>query len=210
MKPDDLLLAHLNLEAGIHLLRDGNVDRSKPYLDAAYSQYRKQIAANDSRLLIAALWMGKYQPDDRKPRVAEPFFNQVLTAPGDGTEPRRARLARAVGDRLRATRRTRKSHAPLHRGRPLDPWKDEVPPALYEGTRVSGGRERSRGLSAVEFTIDASGFVRDSKLVETQAATRSATGLDAVTHWRYAPRISDGTPLDTAGVQAKVDFKLTP
>jgi hypothetical protein len=49
VKPDEPSLAHLNLEAGIHLLRDGNVEESKPYLDAAYAQYRKQIAANDSR-----------------------------------------------------------------------------------------------------------------------------------------------------------------
>ena len=59
VKPDDLLLAHLNLEAGIHLLRDGNVAESESYLNAAYSQYHKQIAANDPRLLIASLVDGQ-------------------------------------------------------------------------------------------------------------------------------------------------------
>ena len=207
MKPDDLLLAHLNLEAGIHLLRDGNVAESKPYLDDAYSQYRKQIAANDSRLLIAAFWMGKYQLAISKPRAAEPFFNQVLTAPGDDTSNPVVLASHALlvtvyeqlGESEKAT-----PHC-IAVGK-LDPWKDAVSPApLYrtepEYPADAKGRE---GSATVEFTIDAQGFVRDAKLVETKGSeVFGEPALDAVQHWRYAPRFSDGTPVDTAGVHAR-------
>ncbi len=214
VKPDDLLLAHLNLEAGIHLLRDGNVAESKPYLDEAYSQYRKQVAANDSRLLIAALWMGKYQMAVSKPRAAEPFFNQVLAALGEGT-PNPIVLASHVllvtvyeqlGESEKAT-----PHC-VAVGK-LDPWKDAAPPApLYrtepEYPAEAKGRE---GFSTIEFSIDAQGFVRDAKLVETQGSEAfGEPALSTIKEWRYAPRFSEGTPLDTASVRAKVDFKLTP
>ncbi len=214
VKPDDLLLAHLNLEAGIHLLRDGNVEESKPYLDDAYTQYRKQIAANDSRLLIAALWMGKYQLAISKPRAAEPFFNQVLAALGeDASNP--VVLASHVllvttyeqlGESDKAT-----PHC-VAVGK-LDPWKDAIPPApLYrtdpEYPAEAKGRE---GSATIEFTIDAQGFVRDATLMETQGSDAfGAPALDTVKDWRYAPRFSDGAAVDTAGARARVDFKLTP
>lgn len=214
VKPDDLLLAHLNLEAGIHLLRDGNVEESKPYLEAAYAQYRKQIAANDSRLLIAALWMGKYQLAISKPRAAEPFFNQVLTALGEDTSNPVVLASHVLlvttyqqlGESDKAT-----PHC-VAVGK-LDPWKDAAAPApLYrtdpEYPAEGKGRE---GFATIEFTIDAQGFVRDAKLIETQGSDAfGAPALDAVKGWRYAPRFSDGTAVDTAGARARVDFKLTP
>ena len=214
VKPDDLLLAHLNLEAGIHLLRDGNVAESQRYLDDAYSQYRKQITANDPRLLIAALWMGKYQLAIAKPRAAEPYFNQVLTALGE-TAANPLVLASHVllvsvyeqlGDSEKAT-----PHC-VAVGR-LDPWKDATPPApLYrtdpQYPEAAKGRE---GSASVEFTIDASGFVRDARLLDTQGSDAfGQPGLDAVKGWRYAPQYVDDKPVDTAGATAKIDFKLTP
>lgn len=214
LRSNDITLAHLNLEAAIHLLRDGNVQESKPYIEAAYSQYRKQTPANDPRLLIAALWMGKYQLAIAKPRAAEPYFNQVLGVLGDGDANPLALASHVllvtvyeqVGESEKAT-----PHC-VALGK-LDPWKDATPPApLYrteaEYPAEAKGRE---GFASIEFTIDASGFVRDPKLIETRGDDAfGPPGLAAVQGWRYAPRFVDDQPVDTAGAQAKVDFKLTP
>jgi outer membrane biosynthesis protein TonB len=54
------------------------------------------------------------------------------------------------------------------------------------------------GFASIEFTIDASGFVRDAKLIETQGSDAfGEPGLAAVS-WRYAPRFADEAPVDTA------------
>jgi TonB family protein len=214
VKANDIMLAHLNLEAAIHLLRDGNVQESKTYIEAAYSQYRKQAPANDPRLLIAALWMGKYQLAMAKPRAAEPYFHQVLGAFGDGDANPLALASHVllvtVYEQLGESERATPHCVAIGK---LDPWKDaNPPPPLYrteaEYPAEAKGRE---GFASIEFTIDASGFVRDAKLIETQGDEAfGAPGLAAVQDWRYAPRFIDDQPVDTAGAQAKVDFKLTP
>lgn len=214
VKSDDLILAHLNLEAGIHLLRDGNIEESKVYLEAAYGQYHKQVPATDPRALIAALWMGKYQMAVAKPRAAEPYLNQVLAALGDATANPLALASHVLlvtvyeqlGESDKAT-----PHC-IAVGR-LEPWQDTTQRTpLYktepEYPADAKGRE---GYASIEFTIDAAGVVRDPKLLATQGSDSfGEPGLAAIKAWRYAPRFVDDKPVDTAGVQAKVEFKLTP
>jgi TonB family protein len=214
VKSDDLLLAHLNLEAGIHLLRDGNVEESKPFLDAAYSQYRKQIPANDPRALIAALWVGKYQMAISKPKAAEPYFNQVLTALGDnGANPLALAshvLLVTVYEQLDQSEKATPHCVAVGR---LEPWQESAPrePLYKTEPEYPAEAKGHDGYATIEFTIDAAGFVRDPKLLETQGSdTFGEPGLAAIREWRYAPRFVDDRPVDTAGMQAKVEFKLTP
>ena len=66
------------------------------------------------------------------------------------------------------------------------------------------------GYALIEFTIDAGGFVRDQKLLKTDGSDSfGEPALIAIGAWRYAPRVVDGQPLDTPGVQTQVEFKLT-
>ena len=214
-KPDDLLTAHLNLEAGIHLLRDGNADESKHYLETAYDQYHKTLAATDSRLLIAAFWLGKYNLAIDKARVAEPYFIQVLATDVDGAPSNPlAQGAHALlvvvyeklGDPAKAT-----PHA-VAVGR-AESWNGKTEPTPLYATVPDYPAEAKGhdGYALIEFTIDAQGFVRDPKLIKTEGSdTFGEPGLATIKAWRYAPRFVDGKPVDTSGVQAKVEFKLTP
>ena len=211
----DLLSAHLNLEAGIHLLREGNVDPSKRYLEDAYDEYHKQLAANDGRLLIAAFWLGKYNLAIEKPRVAEPYFTQVLAAtetPGaqpnpltEGAHMLLVDIYQQLGEPAKAT-----PHC-IAVGQ-LDPWNGKEPTPLYEKKPDYPEEGKGHdGYALIEFTIDASGFVRDPKLLKTEGSDAfGKPGLETITSWRYAPRFVDGKPVDTTGVQAKVEFKLIP
>jgi TonB family protein len=213
--PDDLLLARLNLEAGIHLLRDGAVDESDRFLAAAYVQYRKQLKPDDSRLVMASFWEGKYQLASQKPRAAEPYLNDVLSAIGDraGASPigdaAHALLVvvyEQLGDSARATPHV----IALAKAQPWD--GKSVPTPLYkkdpEYPKDAKGRE---GSALVEFTIDADGFVRNPKLVSTDGSDAFGDpGVAAISAWRYAPQFVNGAPVATPGVQTKVDFKLAP
>jgi TonB family protein len=212
---DDLLLARLNLEAGIHLLRDGAVDESDRFLAAAYVQYRKQLKPDDSRLVMASLWEGKYQLANQKPRAAEPYLTDVLTAIGanptanpigDAAHSLLIVAYEQLGDSARATPHV----LALAKAKPWDGTSDPTP--LYKKDadypKDAKGRE---GYALVEFTIDADGFVRDPKLVSTEGSDAfGAPGVAAIQAWRFAPRIVDGAPVATPGVKTKVDFKLAP
>ncbi len=214
-KPNNLLTAHLDLEAGIHLLRGGNIDASKSYLESAYELYRKDLAASDGRLLVSAFWLGKYYLTVEKPKLAEPYFTQVLAAteatgaqPNPLTESAHVLLVVAyqqLGEPAKAT-----PHC-IAVGR-LHPWSDQEPTALYQNKpdypKDAKGRD---GYALIEFTIDAAGFVHDPKVVATEGSDAFAEpGLAAIATWRYAPRFVDGKPVDTTGIRAKVEFTLAP
>ena len=52
--------------------------------------------------------------------------------------------------------------------------------------------------------------MRDAKLLGTDGSDAfGEPGVSAISTWRYAPRMVDGKPVDTTGVQTKVAFKLT-
>jgi len=214
--PDDLLLARLNLEAGIHLLRDGAVDESDRFLAAAYVQYRKQLKPDDSRLAMASLWEGKYQLANQKPRAAEPYLNDVLTALGghDATSNPIGQAAHALlittyeqlGESARATPHV----LAIAKSQPWD--GTSLPMPLYKTDpdypNDAKGRE---GFAIVEFTIDADGFVRDARLLSTDGSDAfGVPAIAAVQKWRYAPHLVDGAPVATPGVKAKIEFKATP
>jgi len=216
VEPDDLLLARLNLEAGIHLLRDGAVDEADRYLAAAYMQYRKQVKPDDSRLLMASFWEGKYQLANEKPRAAEPYLNDVITALAGHESPSNplGQAAHALlvvtyqklGDPARATPHV----LALAKTQPWD--GSSVPVPLYKKDPAYPKDAKGlEGYAIVEMTIDADGTVSDPKLVSTQGSDAfGEPAVAAVGAWRFTPHLVDGKPVATPGVKQKVDFKFVP
>jgi len=214
LQADDLLRARLNLEAGAHLLQNGNADDSKRYVKAAYDQYRKQLPATDARVGVASFWFGKYELADGDAAAAEPYFNQAIAVfERDGVPPGPLVVAahtllvdvyQQLGDPSRAT-----PHC-IAVGK-LKPWAEQATRVPLYGPlpdypAAAKGRD---GYALIEFTIDGAGFVRDQKLLKTQGSDSfGEPALLAIGAWRYAPRVVDGQPLDTPGVQAQVEFKL--
>ena len=214
-KPNELLIAHLNLEAGIHLMRDGNADDAKRFAEAAYAQYRKLVEPDDTRRAIAAFWLGKYWLAADKPRAAEPLFNEVLAAieatnaHGNPLEQSSHALLVTVYQRLDEPDKATPHCIAFAQ---LAPWDGVAEPTpLFQTTpQYPEAAKGLEGYALIEFTIDASGRVRDAKLLGTDGSDAfGEPGLSAISTWRYAPRIVDGKPVDTTGVQTKVAFKLT-
>ncbi len=216
VKSDDLLLAHLNLEAGIHLMRDGNVEQSKPFLDAAYEQYHKQVATSDARFVIASFWLGKYYLVNAKPKIAEPYLTQVLAAFQAAGAPQNSLAMAAhallvnayqqLGEPARATEHCVAVGA-------LQPWTDESGqmPLYRQNPVYPADAKGLEGTALLEFTIDADGFVRDPKLLQTEGSDSFGDpALAAIQSWRYAPRFVDGAPVATPGVKVQMTFKLAP
>jgi protein TonB len=69
-------------------------------------------------------------------------------------------------------------------------------------------QRRLEGYVIVEFVVTASGGVRDIVVVESSDAMFEQAAIDAATKFRYKPRVVDGEPIEVAGVQNRITFRL--
>lgn len=69
-------------------------------------------------------------------------------------------------------------------------------------------QRRLEGHVVVEFVVTASGAVRDIIVVESSDPVFEQAAIDAATKFRYKPRVVDGDPVEVAGVQNRITFKL--
>ena len=72
-------------------------------------------------------------------------------------------------------------------------------------------RALSRGLEGwviVQFTITATGTVKDAKVVESSSSIFEKAALKAILRWRYNPKVEEGVAVERRGVQTKLVFQL--
>jgi TonB family protein len=85
--------------------------------------------------------------------------------------------------------------------RPLVRIAPEYPPEA-----VAQGLE---GHVVLEFTITAEGATSDISVVESSAAIFEQPSIDALSKWRYSPRVSDGARVERTGVHTVIRFALS-
>jgi protein TonB len=72
-------------------------------------------------------------------------------------------------------------------------------------------RALSRGLQGwvvVQFTITATGTVKDPTVVDTSNEIFNDAALKAIARWRYNPKVEEGVAVERKGVQTKLVFQL--
>lgn len=73
-------------------------------------------------------------------------------------------------------------------------------------------RAQSRGLQGwvvVQFTITPAGTVKDAKVVDADPkGVFDEAAVNAVSRWKYTPKVEEGVPVERRGVQVKLTFKL--
>lgn len=72
-------------------------------------------------------------------------------------------------------------------------------------------RALSRGIEGwvqVQFTITATGTVRDPKVVESSSEMFEEAALKAIARWRYNPKIENGEGVERVGMQTVIRFEL--
>jgi len=74
-------------------------------------------------------------------------------------------------------------------------------------------RAQSRGIQGwviVQFTITPAGTVKDAKVVEGEPkGVFDEAAVNAVSRWKYNPKVQEGVAVERRGVQVKLTFKLT-
>jgi protein TonB len=72
-------------------------------------------------------------------------------------------------------------------------------------------RALSRGIQGwviVQFTISATGTVKDQKVVDSSNKIFDDAALKAIARWRYNPKVEEGVAVERKGVQTKLVFQL--
>ncbi|HEX4387357.1 MAG TPA: energy transducer TonB [Steroidobacteraceae bacterium] len=65
------------------------------------------------------------------------------------------------------------------------------------------------GSVTVQFTVDGNGDTRDIRVIEaTPPGVFDRAAINAVKHWRYAPPVVNGAPVDVPGVKTLIRFEL--
>ena len=74
-------------------------------------------------------------------------------------------------------------------------------------------RAQSRGVQGwvvVQFTITPQGTVKDAKVVDGEPKGMfDDAAINAVSRWKYNPKVQEGVAVERRGVQVKLTFKLT-
>jgi protein TonB len=123
-----------------------------------------------------------------------------LTFTGGGVDNRVAQLApvmdtRGASARMTMTAGSDRDVVPLVRINPDYPQR-----ALGRGLE---------GWVQVQFTITASGMVKDAIVVDAEPdGIFDDAALKAIARWRYNPKVDNGAQVERVGVQARIVFQL--
>jgi len=72
-------------------------------------------------------------------------------------------------------------------------------------------RAQTRGIEGycdMEFTVTKTGEVTDPVAVVCSSSVFQSTSIKAVQKWKYKPRVINGEPIDSPGVQTRLTYKF--
>ena len=73
---------------------------------------------------------------------------------------------------------------------------------------MRAAQRNMEGWVTVEFTISASGSVKDPKVIDSTSSIFHRAALNAIRKWKYNPKIVDGKPEEQHGIQVTLDFQF--
>ncbi len=93
----------------------------------------------------------------------------------------------------------------------MTPWKDELEPMPLMRQRPAypdtGSKIRDKVTVQVGFDLNEKGQVVNARVLDVEGSKFfGGSALDAVKHWRYAPKIKDGQAVSAQGLTVNVDF----
>lgn len=88
--------------------------------------------------------------------------------------------------------------------------RDAMPLVRIEPEYPINARQNGiEGWAVVQFTISAAGTVKNAVVVASEPGTVfDRAALNAVTKWKYNPKVVDGRPVERSGIQVRFDFEM--
>jgi protein TonB len=88
--------------------------------------------------------------------------------------------------------------------------RDVVPLVRIEPDYPARAAQRGiEGYVVVKFTITAAGTIKDATVVDAQPKDIfDSAAIEAVSRWKYKPKVLGGVPVERAGMQVRLAFQL--
>ena len=213
---NDLLEAKIKLDAGLKLSKVGENKAAKKYLIDAQAFYSLRFGNSDLRAGMAALNLGQIQFSNKDYKQARLTLNSALEA-FTASDPTAKKFNLAVRMLLVQILETLKMRDEAT-GHVIALAINEAingsaePTILFKGSfyspagiqRNSNGIERmGGGLSRVTLVhdVDEYGFVVNASIVSSPSRAMSSAAIKSAGSRRYSPRIEDGEPVMTRGLE---------
>lgn len=212
--PNAPLAVDVNIEIGNYYLNLADAD-AVDFYKAAYEAGKEAFPQGDYRTGIAAFSLGKMYQAKKLKKKAEKLFLETLEiyemAPPPDIEflmvahTFLVQLYSEMGDDDRAVEHCVQvghlrgdvdvdSARPLYKMRPYYP-KD----AMYDG---------KEGMVRVEYSVGPDGKVYNPRVMESSSKSFSKMAIETIQQWRYAPKVVDGEPVPTDGLQYIIHFSF--
>jgi TonB family protein len=208
-----LLEAQKNLDIVTILLRRGQGASIKPFVDKAYNIYTVEVAPNDFRLGLMSYHKSIIAARENISNEAIEYLMGALTAFKAPAGESIGDLERTVRTRLIAAyENTSQRDAATEHVLVLaaDREFSSTASAIFirEAVFPQAVLEQKLGGSVkLAFTIDEQGYVVDPAILASDNQQLNQPALTMIKGSRYLPRLVDGQPLATPGIEFNANFE---
>jgi TonB family protein len=207
-----LLEAQKNLDIVTILLRRGQGASIKPFVDKAYNIYTVEVAPNDFRLGLMSYHKSIIAARENISNEAIEYLMGALTAFKAPAGESIGDLERTVRTRLIAAyENTSQRDAATEHCLVLAADQEFSPtaPSIFRKEAVFSDAVMEQKLSGsvqLTFTIDEQGYVVDPTIQASDDQRLNEPALTMIKGSRYLPRLVDGQPVATQGIEFNANF----
>lgn len=190
--------------------------RSEDIHELAEKNLLKKYGENDMRTLEMRFMLGKFSSGKNRKNDAIEYFEQVVTTITnviDTSHPYELAAHASLVDLYE--RKGKSDEATEHClaiGR-MKPWDDNIDPVpLFRKNPeypLDMARRSQDGTVELEFVITSFGFVEDIKVLSKSHGAFAEKGKEALSKWRYAPKIVDGQAVKSHKLKVRLDFTIS-
>ncbi len=213
---NSLHYGELNLEVGSNNLDVAQSRDAKRYLIRGYKTLKKALQANDPRIGLAALKVGKFYLAANTYKSARDYFLEALALFEQPGGPSNALELHAHGflvttyERMKQPENATQHALAIGKMTPFKSKQDYLPLVKVAPEYPQRSlRKKSQGYVIVQFDVHKKGQVQNAAAVESAGDKAFIpAAISAVNKFRYAPAFKDGQPVVTTGVQNIIRFTL--
>ena len=214
---DSAEYAHYSMHAGVGIVSKSSPEEARPFLEDGYEITRATLGPDHPRTGIAAYHFGRFQLIQDRYESAEEYLLEALRTLEDPSRPS-SKLEVSVHAWLvnlyQETGRPDKSTVHCRAIGEMTPYDEDQPyQPIYRRAPtypLVALRSSKSGFVDLRFTVTDEGFVEEAEVLKWEGHESFAdAALDALQHFRFAPRFANGAPVATRNVDFRMSFEIT-
>lgn len=209
-----LEFADISHRAGQSIVVRSRSRDGQPFLQDAYDYYLLELGPQSPKTALSAFYLGRIAYARRKNSQAILFLTTAYDVFDSGDQLFESLRKAALNDLRQAYfAADRYDEFLASYGQAIEHQDEDLDylPAVRVAP-VYPSRALSRGVTGyvdLEFTVDENGVPTDIEVIESSSGrVFDRAAIDAVTKFRYIPRIKDGEAVAVNGVKTRISFDL--